>query len=57
VPLRISFSAACEARIDSAVFMQGLKPPPPSESSFSSACEAKPLFLVEIKINKTGLAA
>jgi hypothetical protein len=38
----MSFFAACKALIDSAGFMRGLKPPPPSGSSFSAACEAVP---------------
>src|ERR1035437_9741497 len=36
--VRTSFSAACEARIDSFGFMRGLKPPPPSGFGFSAAC-------------------
>src|SRR5271165_3004055 len=34
----MSFSAACEAPIDSVGFMRRLKPPHPSASGFSAAC-------------------
>jgi heptosyltransferase-1 len=36
-------ASGAKARVDSAGLMRGLKPPPPSESSFSVACEAAPL--------------
>jgi heptosyltransferase-1 len=36
-------ASGAKARIDSAGLMRGLKPPPPSESSFSAVCEAAPL--------------
>ncbi len=34
-------SSGAKARADSVGFIRGLKPPPPSESSFSAACEAQ----------------
>jgi hypothetical protein len=34
--------SAAKAGIDSVGFMQGLKPPPPSGSSFSAACKVVP---------------
>jgi hypothetical protein len=33
-------TSGAKARIDSADVMRGLKPPPPSGSGFSAACEA-----------------
>jgi hypothetical protein len=33
--------SAAKANVDSAGVMRGLKPPPPSASSFSAACEAQ----------------
>jgi hypothetical protein len=35
--------SGAKARIDSVGFMRGLKPPPPSGSSFSAACLVVPL--------------
>jgi hypothetical protein len=35
----VGLASEAKARDDSVGFMRGLKPPPPSKSSFSAACE------------------
>jgi hypothetical protein len=38
------YPSVAKASVDSVGFMRGLKPPPPSGSSFSAACKARPLL-------------
>ena len=42
-------SSVAKVGIDSDGFMRGLKPPPPSDGSFSAACKARYLVLHRVR--------